>query len=156
MQGDSRVIGLLDRYLSIELTGHKQYLLDASQCRDWGLERLRQRQHAYSEEETRHAERLADRILFLEGRPSMVDHRAPQPSADIVEQLRGNLALIADAMRVLREGLEQAESASDFVSRDLFAEMLADEEAHTDWLETQLGLIERIGLVAYLQTQIAA
>jgi bacterioferritin len=154
MKGDCQVIAQLDRYLSIELTGHKQYLLDAGQCEHWGLQRLHQRQLEYSHEETRHATRLAARILFLEGTPAMQDYRAAQPSTDIVAQLRGNLALIAAALEVLGEGVRLAESAGDFVSRALFAEMLADEEAHTDWLETQLELIERIGVGAYLQTQI--
>lgn len=153
MRADPSVIELLDRYLSIELAGHKQYLLDAACCDDWGLQRLGRQQLAYSQEETDHARRLAARILFLEGRPAMLDYRPPRSASDVPALLLGNLDLIAAALAVLREGSRVAEGAGDFVSRDLFNEMLVDEEAHTRWLEVQLGLVERLGLETYLQTQ---
>ncbi|MBI2379423.1 MAG: bacterioferritin [Gammaproteobacteria bacterium] len=152
MQGDPQVLTYLNRYFRIELTGHKQYLLNAGQLAHWGYGELAAKQHAYGEEETAHARRLMARILFLGGTPELADHRPIVPVADVTGQLRQDLSLIADAIGVLREAVTCCSAQADFVSRDLFVEMLADEEAHYHWLETQLALQAQMGSENYLQS----
>lgn len=153
MHGDSGVQDYLNRYLSIELTGHKQYLLHAGLCRKQGFYRLAERQQAYSEEETGHATRLLARLLFLWGIPTMQDVRPLQVEMAVPAQLRLDRALISHAIELLREAVAHCAKVNDPVSRDLFVTMLADEEEHLHWVATQLDLIDAMGLANYLQSQ---
>ncbi len=153
MKGDAKVISYLIRYFRIELTGHKQYLLHSRVCGNWGFQRLAQKQAAYSEEETHHAGRLLERILFLEGKPELEDHRTIVVVPSVQEQLELDRDLIAQALPLLREAIEHCVSCRDDASRTLLEYMVVDEEAHLHWLEMQLGLIEQVGLQKYLQFQ---
>lgn len=153
MNGDPQVIRQLDEYLSFELTGHRQYLLNAATCRHWGFARLAAAQQAYSEEETTHAARIMARILLLGGTPSMGSPRAVESRDTVAKQLESDRALVSAAIDHLRAAIGICERGHDFASRDLMAQMLDDEELHLDWLDRQLGLIARVGLQEYLQAQ---
>lgn len=153
MKGDPQVIGGLNEYLSFELTGYKQYLLHGAMCRHWGFSRLAEIQHGYSEEETRHSGEIMARILLLGSTPQMKDFRPAAEGATVAEQLEHDRDLVAGAMAHLRNAIGVCERSQDFVSRDLLAKMLDDEELHLDWLDTQLELIGKVGLQNYLQSQ---
>lgn len=153
MKGDPHVVSCLNQYLSIELTGHKQYLLHAKLCEHAGLHRLKDIQLAYSAEETVHAARVIERILFLEGQPNLEDLKPVTVARTVAEQLQRDLALVGHAIPLLRDAARECETRNDHVSRTLFQEMLHDEELHFHWLQTQLGLIEQVGLANYLQSQ---
>lgn len=153
MQGSPQVVQQLNEYLSFELTGYRQYLLHAETCRHWGLPRLGQVQSDYSEEETRHAGRIMSRILLLGGTPEMKSYRDVVPSADVPEQFAKDRDLVGGAIVHLRSAIGICESSGDFVSRDLLTEMLDDEELHLDWLDKQVGLIGKVGIQDYLQSQ---
>ncbi len=154
MKGDSRVIELLNEYLQIELTGHKQYLLAAATFERWGLTRLRDAEKAYSHEETDHAAVILHRILLLEGTPNLSDAGAVSAPASTTEQLRRDEALVTRAIVQLRGAVGHAASAGDDGSRALLEHMLVDEEKHLDWLEQQLGLIATLGDKIYSHAQI--
>jgi len=154
MQGNHEVIGLLNEYLAIELTGHRQYLRNSRACKNWGFGRLAAVQYDYALEEMEHAATLIDRILFLEGEPAVGVSAELAPAGSAVEQLEQDLALVGRACSQLRNAVSRSEALGDFASRDLFAAMLEDEERHTDWLETELGLVERIGVENYLQSRL--
>jgi len=153
MKGNSQVISCLNRYLSIELTGYKQYLLHSRMCGNWGFKRLKEIQNDYSADETNHAGELMERILFLEGQPQLLDMREITPCGTVVGQLELDLDLISQAIPLLREAILECENVHDYVSRDLFRKMLDDEEEHFHWLETELRLIQETGLENYLQSQ---
>lgn len=153
MKGDPRVIRQLDEYLSFELAGHRQYLLHGATCRHWGFARLADAQQAYSEEETTHAGRILTRILMLGGTPSMKNRRAVEGGDTVAKQLGHDRELVSAAIVHLRAAIGICERGGDPASRDLLAEMLDDEELHLDWLDRQLGLIDRVGLQEYLQAQ---
>lgn len=153
MHGDVAVQDYLNRYLSIELTGHKQYLLHAGLCRKMGYYRLAEQQQAYSEEETSHAAGLLARLLFLCGIPTMEDVRPLQVEMAVPAQLRLDHMLISRAIDLLREAVAHCTKVNDPVSRDLFVTMLADEEEHLHWVATQLDVINTMGLANYLQSQ---
>ena len=150
---DPKIIDYLNRVLKNELTAINQYFLHSRMFKDWGLKALGQYEHAESVDEMKHADRLIERILFLDGLPNLQDLGRLQVGEDVAEMLRCDLALEMDAMPLLRECVAYAESVQDFVSRELFEDILASEEEHVDWLETQLGLIERTGLANYVQSQ---
>lgn len=153
MQGDPQVLSYLDRYLSIELTGYKQYLLHAGLCRDAGLNKLADKQHAYSEEEFSHSGRLLARLLFLQGVPGMQDARQIEVKTEVEAQLQLDQALVSQAIDLLREAVACCTTVGDAVSRELFQEMLADEEQHLHWASTQLALLGKMGAANYLQSQ---
>ncbi|MDT3678974.1 MAG: bacterioferritin [Burkholderiaceae bacterium] len=153
MKGDPRVTRALDEYLSFELTGHRQYLLHGATCRHWGFSRLADVQHAYSAEETTHAGRIMARILLLGATPSMKSRREIDAHDTVAKQLDYDRELVSEAVDHLRAAIGVCEECSDYVSRDLLAEMLDDEELHLDWLRKQLSLIDRVGLQDYLQAQ---
>lgn len=154
MKGDRKIIELLNQALKAELTAINQYFLHSRMFEDWGLARLAKKEYAESIEEMNHADELIKRILFLEGLPNLQDLGRLRIGENPREALECDLALERDAIPMYREAIVHAESVRDFVSRDLFQKILDDEEEHVDWLETQLGLMERIGEERYLQSQL--
>jgi len=154
MKGDKKIIELLNKVLGNELIAINQYFLHAKMYQDWGLTNLYEHEYHESIDEMKHADKLTERILFLEGLPNLQDLGALRIGENVKEMLEADLAVEMDAIPDLKEGIRYAESISDFVSRDLFQDILNSEEEHVDWLETQLGLIEKMGLQNYHQAQI--
>ena len=150
---DPNIIDCLNRVLKNELTAINQYFLHSRMFKDWGLKALAEHEHAESLDEMKHADRLIERILFLDGLPNLQDLGRLMIGENVPEMLRCDLAMENAAMPVLRECVAMAEAAQDYVSRELFEEILASEEEHVDWLETQLELIDKTGLANYLQSQ---
>ena len=154
MKGDPKVIALLNKALSNELIAINQYFLHAKMYKDWGMTNLAQYEYHESIDEMKHADMLVDRILFLEGLPNLQDLGTLRIGEDTKEMLECDLALEHDAVPDLRQGIQYCEEVKDFVSRDLFNSILESEEEHIDWLETQLGLIDKMGIENYIQAQI--
>ena len=150
---DPNIIDCLNRVLKNELTAINQYFLHSRMFKDWGLKALAEHEHAESLDEMKHADQLIERILFLDGLPNLQDLGRLMIGEDVAEMLRCDLALENAAMPVLRDCVAAAETARDYVSRELFEEILTSEEEHVDWLETQLELIEKVGLANYIQSQ---
>lgn len=156
MKGDAKVIEHLNAVLRNELTAINQYFMHAKMCEDWGLKKLAKASRDESIDEMRHAESLMDRILFLEGVPNLQDVGKLRVGETVQEQLSNDLALEQDAIPALRTAIAYCRDNGDDVSKDLFQRILDDEEAHVDFLETQLELIDKVGLPNYLQTQMEA
>ena len=154
MKGDPKVIEYLNKALYNELTAINQYFLHAKMLKNWGLNELAGHEYKESIDEMKHADRLADRILFLEGLPNFQALGKLRIGENPRELLECDLALEMDALPVLREGIAHAEATGDYVSRELMADILESEEGHVDWLETQLDLIGRIGEPNYLLTKL--
>ena len=150
---DPRVIELLNQVLKNELTAINQYFLHAKMFEDWGMSELAKHERSESIDEMHHAEALVDRILFLDGLPNLQDLGKLLIGQEVKEILECDLALEMQAMPVLRDAIAFCESAGDFVSRDLFGGILKSEESHVDWLETNLELIEKMGIRNYIQSQ---
>ena len=153
MKGDSRVIEYLNRVLVNELTAINQYFLHARMFRNWGLKKLDEYEYHESVDEMKHADRLINRILFLEGLPNLQQLNKLLIGESLQECLRCDLDLEYQGLPVLREAIAYCESVNDYVTRELFEDILESEEEHVDWLETQLQLIDRIGLQNYQQSQ---
>ena len=153
MKGDAKVIEHLNKALFNELTAINQYFLHAKIYKDWGLTSLAKKEHEESIDEMKHADLLMERILFLEGLPNMQDLGRLMIGEDVAEMLKCDLKLEQMAVPDLRDGIEHCEQARDYVSRDLLQGILDSEEEHIDWLETQLGLVNRVGIKNYLQAQ---
>jgi len=153
MQGDKKVIEYLNKVLTNELTAVNQYFLHARMFRNWGLKKLDEYEYHESLDEMKHADKLINRILFLEGLPNLQQLNKLMIGEDVGEALKCDLQLEIAALPVLKEAIGYCESVDDFVSRELFEDILESEEEHVDWLETQLGLIERVGLQNYQQSQ---
>lgn len=153
MKGDPQVVAGLNEYLSFELTGYKQYLLNSAMCHHWGFPRLAEIQNGYSQEETRHSSRIMARILLLDETPLMKDFRPAATGETVPEQLGHDRDLVTAAIAHLRNAIGVCERSRDFVSRSLLREMLEDEEMHLDWLDKQLALIGKVGIQNYLQAQ---
>jgi bacterioferritin len=154
MQGDKGVIEHLNKILYNELTAINQYFLHARMFKNWGYRKLADHEYHESIDEMKHADRLIERILFLEGLPNLQALGKLMIGENVQECLQGDLALEMKAIPDLREAILHAESVKDFVSRDLLKSILDSEEEHVDWLETQLGLIRDLGLPLYLQSQV--
>ncbi|MFB6260215.1 MAG: bacterioferritin, partial [Thiohalorhabdaceae bacterium] len=137
-------------------TAINQYFMHAKMLEDWGLHKLATASRNESIEEMRHAERLMDRILFLEGLPNLQELGKLKIGETVQEQLSNDLALEHEAIPDLRAGINYCRDNGDDVSKDLLQRILDDEETHVDFLETQLALIERVGVQNYLQTQMEA
>lgn len=154
MKGDNKVIELLNRVLGNELIAINQYFLHAKMYQDWGLHNLYEHEYHESIDEMKHADKLTERVLFLEGLPNLQDLGALRIGENTREMLEADLSLELDAIPDLKEGIQYCEQIGDFVSRDLFRDILTDEEDHVDWLETQLGLIDKMGIENFHQAQI--
>lgn len=152
MKGDAKVIEYLNRVLKNELTAINQYFLHARMFKNWGLARLNEKEYEESVDEMRHADSIIERILFLDGLPNLQDLGRLRIGENTREILEADLALEHEAIPDLREGIAHCEAVSDYVTRKLFADILESEEEHVDWLETQLALIDRIGLANYEQS----
>ncbi len=153
MKGDSKVIEFLNKALENELTAINQYFLHARMYKNWGLNKLNEKEYHESIDEMKHADQLIERILFLEGLPNVQNIGKILIGEHTEEMLQCDLKLENIAVPLLREAIVYCESVKDFVSREIFSHILESEEEHIDWLETQLELIEKIGIQNYLQSQ---
>lgn len=154
MKGDDKVIAFLNGVLRNELTAINQYFLHSRMYKDMGLKRLAEHEYEESIDEMKHADELVERILFLEGLPNLQDIGRLRIGESPREMLECDLKLELEALPLLREAIAHCEQTSDYVSRELFESILESEEEHVDWLETQLGLIEKVGLENFLQSSI--
>ena len=154
MKGDAKVIEFLNKALYNELTAINQYFLHAKMLKNWGLKELADHEYHESIDEMKHADKLSERILFLDGLPNFQALGKLRIGENPREVLNADLALELDALPLLRDAIKHCESVNDYVSRKLFADILESEEEHIDWIETQLALIERIGEQNYLAQQI--
>ena len=153
MKGDKKVIEFLKAVLKNELTAINQYFLHSRMLKDWGLNRMADHEYEESVDEMKHADQLIERVLFLEGLPNLQDLGKLMIGENAVEILQCDLRLEMIAIPELREAVAYCESVKDYVSRDLFDHILSSEEEHVDWLETQLELVEKVGIENYLQSQ---
>jgi len=153
MKGHSHILRQLNLALFQRLTAINQYFLHAKMLKNWGLDELAEPVYRASIQAMKHADALAERILFLEGLPNFQALGKLRIAEAPQEVIACDLALEHDTLPILREGIAQCEQAEEFVSRALLVGMLETEEEHVDWLETQQDLIERIGLANYLQSQ---
>lgn len=155
MKGDTQVIKFLNAQLTNELSAINQYFLHARMYKHWGLEKIAKKEYSESIGEMKHADKLIDRILMLGGLPNLQALHKLMIGEETVEMLQCDLKLEHAAQKTVKEGIAACEAASDYVSRDLFQMILEDTEEHIDWIETQLELIEKIGVQNYLQAQMA-
>jgi bacterioferritin len=153
MKGDAKVIEYLNKVLTNELTAINQYFLHARMFGHWGLSKLNAYEYGESVDEMKHADKLINRILFLEGLPNLQQLHKLMIGENVPEAIKCDLTLELQAIPLLREAIAYCESCADYISRELFEDILESEEEHVDWLETQLGLIDRMGLQNYLQSQ---
>ena len=154
MKGDAKVIEFLNKALYNELTAINQYFLHAKMLKNWGLKELAEHEYHESIDEMKHADKLSDRILFLDGLPNFQALGKLKIGETPREILQCDLALELEALQLLKDAIVRCEGVGDFTSRQLFADILDSEEEHIDWIETQLSLIERIGEQNYLAQQL--
>ena len=156
MKGNQKVIDTLNKLLTNELSAADQYFIHARMYEDWGLNKLFERIKHESEEELEHATVLVQRILFLEGTPDVASREALNIGKDVPSMLSSDLAIEYDVGKRLKEAIALCEVEKDFQTREILQVLLKDtEEDHTYWLEQQLGLIDKVGIQNYLQTQMS-
>lgn len=153
MKGDATVIDFLNKALTNELTAINQYWLHYRVLADWGVTRLADYERHESIDEMKHADKLAERVLFLGGLPNFQAIHKLKVGETVEEILKADLAMEEEAIPLLRDAIEHCEKVRDYVSRDLFADILESEEEHVDFLETQFDMIARMGLQNYVQLQ---
>ena len=153
MKGDPKVIELLNEALRAELTAINQYWLHYRLLDNWGVKKLAEYERHESIDEMKHADKFTDRILFLDGFPNMQSLNPLRIGESVEEILKSDLEAELEAVEMYRNGVAQCEALKDYVSRDLFAEVLKDEEGHVDFIETQFDLIRQMGLQNYVQLQ---
>jgi len=156
MKGDAKVIAVLNDVLANELTAINQYFLHARLCENWGYERLWKKVRAESIDEMQHADKVIQRILYLEGHPNLQKLGKLEIGETVLEQLQSDLALEKRAIPVLNAGVELCRAKGDNGTAELLEEILVDEEEHADWLEAQLTLVEQVGVQNYLAQQVKA
>lgn len=154
MKGDPKVIDFLNQVLKAELTAINQYFLHAEMCENWGYERLAKLIRKESIEEMQHAEKLIERILYLDGSPNMSDYFKINIGQTVEQQYKNDVQLEYDAVKRLNDGIQLCIAQNDGGSRELAEKILADEEHHIDWLEAQLHAIDEMGYQNYLAQQL--
>ena len=154
MRGDDQVISFLNAALKNELTAINQYWLHYRLLDNWGVHRLAEYERHESIDEMKHADRLMERILFLDGLPNLQALGRLRVGENVTEVLRADLDLEMEALPLLRDAITHCEAVKDYVSRELFADILESEEEHIDWIETQLALVARIGEQNYLLSKL--
>ena len=152
MRGDAKVLEFLNLALKNELTSVNQYFLHSRMAENWGLNKLAKKVYEESIDEMKHADKLAKRILFLEGLPNFQDLGKLYIGEDVPEILQCDLKREREAHPIYKDAIAHCEKVQDYVSRDLLTGIQESEEAHIDWLEEQVGLVEKIGLQNYLQS----
>ncbi|WP_133178593.1 bacterioferritin [Shewanella decolorationis] len=155
MKGHPKVVGQLNRVLTCELTAINQYFLHARMFKHWGLEKLNHVEYKKSIQDMKHADKLIERVLFLEGLPNLQQLEKLRIGEHTQEMLDCDLALVQEQLILLRDAISLCEAEQDYVSRDLLEDILEDEEEHLDWLESQQELISLTGIQNYLQSQIS-
>lgn len=153
MKGDPNIIRLLNAQLTNELTAINQYFLHARMYRHWGLKKIGKKEYDESIGEMKHADRLIDRILMLDGLPNLQALHKLMIGENTQEMLECDLKLEMQSQQTVKDGIAACETAGDYVSREILVDILEDTEEHIEWLETQLDLINKIGLQNYLQSQ---
>ena len=153
MQGNPQVIDALNRALTIELTAINQYFCQAKMCMNWGFKLLGKKHYEESMGEMKHAEKLIDRILFLEGTPEIARYDVIRVGTNVKEQFENDLKLEMGGVEHYNQAIALCSQVGDHGTRDLIEPILRESEEHVDWLETQLGLIEAVGLQNYLTEQ---
>jgi bacterioferritin len=156
VQGNAEVIELLNEVLTAELTAINQYFIHAKMCENWGYERLAKHNHDESIDEMKDAEKIIERILYLEGVPNLQRLNSVRVGETVAEQHRLDLDLERDAIERYNRGVELARGVGDNGTAELLEDLLVGEEHHADWLEAQLTLVEQVGIENYLATQIHA
>lgn len=154
MKGNDQIIDALNQALTIELTAINQYFCQAKMCHNWGFTKLGAKHRAESMGEMKHAEMLIDRILFLEGIPNIARYDTIRVGDNVKEQFENDLVLERRGAQLYNDTIALCQSLKDNATRELLDGILTESEGHVDWLETQLGLIDQLGLANYLMLQV--